>query len=148
MSLEHIFSKDCSKAAVLFNSKKRMLEYLAQVAHQHAPHLSEQTLLDAFLTREKLGSTGIGRGIAIPHGRLEGLDEIIALVVTSKEAINFDAIDNRPVDIFVALLVPDNQCDQHLKTLAKIADKLKDKQLCKQLRAVTSDQELFELIIT
>ncbi|MEO2267835.1 PTS IIA-like nitrogen regulatory protein PtsN [Pseudoalteromonas pernae] len=147
MSLEHLFSKDCSKAAVLFNSKKRMLEYLAQVAHQHAPHLNEQTILDALLAREKLGSTGFGKGVAIPHGRLEGIDQTIAIIVTNREAINFDAIDNRPVDIFVALLVPDNQCDQHLKTLSQIADRLKDKQLCKQLRTVTTDQELYQLFV-
>ena len=147
MSLEQLFSKDCSKAAVLFNSKKRMLEYLAQVAHQHASHLSEQTILDSLLAREKLGSTGFGKGVALPHGRLDGIEQTIAIIVTNREAIDFDAIDNRPVDIFVALLVPDSQCDQHLKTLAKIADKLKDKQLCKQLRAVTTDQELYQLFV-
>ncbi|WP_105200049.1 MULTISPECIES: PTS IIA-like nitrogen regulatory protein PtsN [unclassified Pseudoalteromonas] len=147
MSLDLLFSKDCSKAAVLFNSKKRMLEYLSQVAHQHIPHLSEQAILDSLLAREKLGSTGIGKGVAIPHGRLEGIENTLAIIVTNREAINFDAIDNRPVDIFVALLVPGDQCDQHLKTLAKIADKLKDKQFCKQLRSVTSDQELYQLMV-
>ena len=146
MNLDSLFTKDCSKAAVLFNSKKRMLEYLSQVAHQHSPHLSEQSVLDALLTREKLGSTGIGKGVAIPHGRLDGIDSTIAIVVTNREAINFDAIDNRPVDIFVALLVPANETEQHLKTLATIADKLKDKQLCKQLRSASSAQELYQLI--
>ncbi len=99
------------------------------------------------MAREKLGSTGIGKGVAIPHGRLDGIEQTVAIIVTNREAINFDAIDNRPVDIFVALLVPGNQCEQHLKTLAKIADKLKDKQLCKQLRSVTSDEELYQLMV-
>ena len=147
MKLDSIFTEDRSKAAVLFNSKKRMLEYVSKIAHQQAPYLSEQKILDALLSREKLGSTGIGRGIALPHGRLAELETTLAFVITSREAISYDAIDNSPVDIFVALLVPEHETEQHLKTLALIADKLNDKQLCKQLRAASTDQQLFELII-
>ena len=69
MKLSSLTNQDCSKAAVLFNSKKRILEYISELAHQQLPHLSQQDILDALLNREKLGSTGIGRGIAIPHGR-------------------------------------------------------------------------------
>lgn len=146
MKLNSFISKDCTKAAVLFHSKKRILEHISFVAHQQRPDFSEQEILGALLNREKLGSTGIGRGIAIPHGRLTGLDKSLAILIVNQEAIEFDAIDNKPVDIFVALLVPEDECQAHLKTLAAIADKLKDKLFCKQLRHATCDEELYAII--
>jgi PTS system nitrogen regulatory IIA component len=146
MKLSSLTNQDCSKAAVLFNSKKRILEYISELAHQQLPHLSQQDVLDALLNREKLGSTGIGRGIAIPHGRMSGAEQPQAFVIVSESPINFDAIDNRPVDIFVALIVPDGDSQLHLKTLSTIADRLKDKEFCKQLRSAKTDQELFQVI--
>ena len=73
MKLSSLICQDCSKAAVLFNSKKRILEFISELAHDKLPYLSQQDILGALLTREKLGSTGIGRGIAIPHGRMSGV---------------------------------------------------------------------------
>jgi len=146
MKLSSLTCQDCSKAAVLFNSKKRIIEFISQLAHEQLPHLAQQDILNALLTREKLGSTGIGRGIAIPHGRMNGIENPLALVLVSESPVNFDAIDNRPVDIFVALIVPDGQSDLHLKTLATIAEKLNDKEFCKQLRNAKTDQDLFNVI--
>ena len=102
MKLSSLICQDCSKAAVLFNSKKRILEFISELAHDKLSYLPQQDILNALMSREKLGSTGIGRGIAIPHGRMAGAIDPLALVLVSKEPINFDAIDNRPVDIFVA----------------------------------------------
>ena len=147
MKLSSLTSQDCSKAAVLFNSKKRILEFISELAHEQLPHLSQQDILNALLNREKLGSTGIGRGIAIPHGRMSGADKPHAFIIVSESPINFDAIDNRPVDIFVALIVPEGDNQQHLKTLATIADKLKNKEFCKQLRCAKSDAELYQIIV-
>ncbi len=146
MKLADFISQDCVKASVLFQSKKRILEFVSQLAHQKLPELSQQEILNSLLQRERLGSTGIGKGIAIPHGRLTGIDSILGLLLVNTQPISFDAIDNKPVDIFFVLLVPDEQCQSHLKTLAAIADKLKDKQFCKQLRHAQSDQLLFEVI--
>ncbi|ALQ07186.1 MULTISPECIES: PTS IIA-like nitrogen regulatory protein PtsN [Pseudoalteromonas] len=147
MKLSSLICQDCSRAAVLFNSKKRILEFISQLAHDKLPYLSQQDILSALMNREKLGSTGIGRGIAIPHGRMSGAEEPLALVLVSETPINFDAIDNRPVDIFVALIVPDGDNQQHLKTLATIADKLNNKDFCKQLRSAKSDTELYQVIV-
>ena len=147
MKLSSLTSQDCSKAAVLFNSKKRILEFISELAHEQLPHLSQQDILNALLNREKLGSTGIGRGIAIPHGRMSGADKPHAFIIVSESPINFDAIDNRPVDIFVALIVPDGDNQQHLKTLATIADKLSNKEFCKQLRSAKTDAELYQVIV-
>ncbi|NWL15223.1 PTS IIA-like nitrogen regulatory protein PtsN [Pseudoalteromonas sp. Scap03] len=148
MKLSSLICQDCSKAAVLFNSKKRILEFISELAHNKLPYLAQQDILNALTAREKLGSTGIGRGIAIPHGRMSGVQEPLALILVSEAAINFDAIDNRPVDIFVALIVPDGDNKQHLKTLATIAEKLNDKEFCKQLRAAKSDNELYQIIVS
>jgi PTS system nitrogen regulatory IIA component len=147
MKLSSLICEDCSKAAVLFNSKKRILEFISELAHDKLPYLSQQDILNALMSREKLGSTGIGRGIAIPHGRMSGAEEPLALVLVNEKPIDFDAIDNRPVDIFVALIVPDGDNQQHLKTLATIADKLNDKEFCKQLRCAKSDAELYQVIV-
>ncbi|WP_440054895.1 PTS IIA-like nitrogen regulatory protein PtsN [Pseudoalteromonas sp. T1lg65] len=146
MKLSSLVNKDCSKAAVLFNSKKRILEYISELAHTQLPEVSQHAILDALMTREKLGSTGIGKGIAIPHGRLAGIDHVVTMVLVSEQAIPFEAIDKRPVDIFVALIVPDGDNQHHLKTLATIADRLKDKAFCKQLRQAKTDDELFSVI--
>ncbi|GAA75749.1 PTS system, nitrogen regulatory IIA component [Pseudoalteromonas sp. BSi20480] len=104
--------------------------------------------MGALLTREKLGSTGIGRGIAIPHGRMSGAQEPLALVLVSETPINFDAIDNRPVDIFVALIVPEGDNQQHLKTLATIADKLKIKNFVSSFAVLNRMLSCIKLLLT
>ena len=124
MKLSSLICQDCSKAAVLFNSKKRILEFISELAHDKLPYLPQQDILNALMSREKLGSTGIGRGIAIPHGRMSGAEEPLALVLVSETPINFDAIDNRPVDIFVALIVPDGDNQQHLKIYKELRSHL------------------------
>ncbi|MBQ4849552.1 PTS sugar transporter subunit IIA [Pseudoalteromonas sp. MMG012] len=146
MKLSSIINKDCSKAAVLFNSKKRILEYVSELTHEQLPHLEQHDVLSALMSREKLGSTGIGKGIAIPHGRMQGIEQVFAMILVSKKPVPFDAIDNRPVDIFVALIVPEGDNQQHLKTLAAIAESLKDKEFCKQLRHACNDTELYSII--
>jgi PTS system nitrogen regulatory IIA component len=146
MKLSSIINKDCSKAAVLFNSKKRVLEYISELAHEQLPQLNQHDILNALMTREKLGSTGIGKGIAIPHGRMAGIEQVTAMLLVNQQGIPFDAIDNRPVDIFLALIVPEGDNQQHLKTLAEIAGKLNDKEFCKQLRNASNDDELYEII--
>ncbi|MBD1581050.1 PTS IIA-like nitrogen regulatory protein PtsN [Pseudoalteromonas sp. S16_S37] len=146
MKLSSIISKDCTKAAVLFNSKKRVLEYISELAHEQLPDLNPHDILNALMTREKLGSTGIGKGIAIPHGRLEGISQVTAMLLVNQQGVPFDAIDNRPVDIFLALIVPEGDNEQHLKTLAAIAEKLNNKEFCKQLRNAGNDEELYAII--
>ncbi|BBN80297.1 PTS IIA-like nitrogen-regulatory protein PtsN [Pseudoalteromonas sp. A25] len=146
MKLSSIVNKDCTKAAVLFNSKKRVLEYISELAHEQLPHLNPHDILNALMSREKLGSTGIGKGIAIPHGRIDGIEQVTAMLLVNQQGIPFDAIDNRPVDIFLALIVPDGDNEQHLKTLAAIAEKLNNKEFCKQLRNAGNDEELYAII--
>ncbi len=147
MNLNEMLAENCTKSAVLFNSKKRILEYIAELAHQQLPELTEYSILEALMTREKLGSTGIGGGIAIPHGKLDAVTQPILVFVVSKDPIPFDAIDNQPVDVFCAILIPKEQCQTHLATLSGIAKLLSQKELTKKIRHVESDGQLYQLLI-
>jgi PTS system nitrogen regulatory IIA component len=145
MQISDVLTLDCTKSAVHCTSKKRALEIISQIAADHSGQDSTE-LFECMLNREKMGSTGIGNGIAIPHARMFTSEQAIAVLVQCKDPIEFDAIDNRPVDLLFALLVPDAQCKEHLKTLSCMAEKLSNKQIIKQLRSAKSDQELFDIV--
>ncbi|MDX3773470.1 PTS IIA-like nitrogen regulatory protein PtsN [Chromatiaceae bacterium AAb-1] len=147
-NLSSMLSENCTKSAVLFNSKKRILEYIAELAQQQLPEITDYTILEALLNREKLGSTGIGGGIAIPHGKMSSVTKPVLVFVVSQEPIPFDAIDNQPVDIFCAFLIPENQCQEHLSTLAGIAKLLSQKEFTRKIRHAESDQALYQLLIS
>lgn len=142
-----MLTENCTKSAVLFNSKKRILEYIAELAQQQLPEITEYSILEALMAREKLGSTGIGGGIAIPHGKLSSVVKPILVFVVSKEPIAFDAVDNQPVDIFCGLLIPEEQCQTHLSTLSSLAKLLSQKELTKQIRNAETNQQLYQLLI-
>ncbi|AEX23215.1 MULTISPECIES: PTS IIA-like nitrogen regulatory protein PtsN [Vibrio] len=146
MQLSEILSLDCTKSAVHCTSKKRALEMISRIVADHTGQDSTE-LFECMLNREKMGSTGIGNGIAIPHARMQSSDKAVAVLLQCDEAIEFDAIDNRPVDLLFALLVPEEQCKEHLKTLSSMAERLSDKQVLKLLRNAQSDQELYDIMI-
>jgi len=145
MELSTILRPECTTCATP-GSKKKVLELISDIASAQYPTLSSQEIFESLLAREKMGSTGIGNGIAIPHGRLNSIESPIAVLVKCDEAISFDAIDKQPVDILFALLVPSDQCQQHLSTLAAMAEKLNDKQVLKQLRKSQDEAELYRVI--
>jgi PTS system nitrogen regulatory IIA component len=146
MEIRDILHPDCTLCAVQGTSKKRILELISQIANQHLIDIDQATILASLMCREKMGSTGIGNGIALPHGRLQDLGKVVAVVVTCAPAIPYDAIDNAPVDVFFAVLVPEDQAQQHLQTLSVIASKLNDKDTLNKMRKAITDQELFEVI--
>jgi len=146
MKLSDILSLDCILCHAPANNKKRLLEQICQLAIRKAIDIEEDELLDSLLDREKMGSTGIGNGIAIPHGRIPNSNKAIAVIITTENAINFEAIDSRNVDIFISLFVPKDSCQAHLDTLQNIAKLFSDKKIIKQVRKCTDEQALFELI--
>jgi PTS system nitrogen regulatory IIA component len=146
MKLSEILSLDCILCSVPVNSKKRLLEKICQLAVNQVTDIEEDELLESLLDREKMGSTGIGNGIAIPHGRIPNTNNAIAVLITSEQAIDFDAIDNRDVDIFISLFVPQDSCQEHLDTLQNIAKLFSDKKIIKQVRKCTDKQSLYKLI--
>ncbi|MFB9216767.1 PTS IIA-like nitrogen regulatory protein PtsN [Vibrio sinaloensis] len=147
MQLSEILTLDCTKSAVQCTSKKRALEMISELVAEQTGQSSTE-LFECMLSREKMGSTGIGNGIAIPHARMQSSDKAVAVLLQCQSPVEFDAIDNRPVDLLFALLVPDAQCKEHLKTLSSMAERLNDKQILKQLRKAQSDQELYNIMVS
>ncbi|BDX05194.1 PTS sugar transporter subunit IIA [Planctobacterium marinum] len=147
MEIKDILSLDCTRCAVPVTSKKRALQIISDIASEKLETLNEEDVLASLLCREKMGSTGIGQGIAIPHGRVDGLSSPLAIVITCSPGIEFDSIDNQLVDIFFAILVPTEQTDGHLQTLARIAQKLSDKEVIKVIRNCHSDNALYEALV-
>ncbi|MET0089107.1 MAG: PTS IIA-like nitrogen regulatory protein PtsN [Candidatus Thiodiazotropha sp.] len=127
-------------------SKKRVLEQLGQRLAESAPDLTQDEVFDALLERERLGSTGLGKGIALPHARMSKITQSVAAFVQLPEGIDFDAIDNKPVDLALAMLVPEEATEEHLQLLAKLARMFDDADFCSALRDADSSEQLFDLI--
>ncbi|MFT5709958.1 MAG: PTS system nitrogen regulatory IIA component [Halioglobus sp.] len=124
-------------------SQKKLFETAAHVISDDKKSLSYELIFSSLLAREKLGSTGLGKGIAIPHCRVNKCDQAIGTLVTLQEPINFDAPDDQAVDILFILLVPEEAQQQHLDILAGIARLFSQDDFCSQLRSASNAQELY-----
>lgn len=127
-------------------SQKRVFEALSQLLSQSDETLDAKTVLSALNTREKLGSTTIGHGIAIPHARLENLSVPVAALLVTKHPIDIDSIDKQPIDIFFALLVPANEQQLHLNWLAKLAHIFQDESMRKTCRTTQEVSRLHAVL--
>lgn len=128
-------------------SKKRTLELLGDLIAGTQTELGGREIFDSLIGRERLGSTGLGHGVALPHGRLSRSQEAVGAFVKLRRGVDFDAIDQQPVDLVFALLVPEHYTDEHLKILAYLAEMFSDRTFCEKLRRAGSDQALFEQLI-
>lgn len=126
-------------------SKKRLFE-LAGQAFQASENVSANEVFDSLFSREKLGSTALGHGIAIPHGRIKGLKETACAFVRMKAPIDFDAPDSLPVDLLFILLAPAAASDLHLQILAELAQMFSEKDMRDKLRAAPDAESLYSLI--
>ncbi|MCG8316503.1 MAG: PTS IIA-like nitrogen regulatory protein PtsN [Pseudomonadales bacterium] len=124
------------------SSKKRVLENAAGLIAQQAPEFTANELFDNLISRERLGSTGIGKGIAIPHCRAKHCSSVIGALFKLQEAVDFDAIDNEPVDIMFVLLVPEEATEEHLQLLSQIAQRFSDETVRDSMRSASS-RDLF-----
>ena len=129
-------------------SKKRVLEYIANVVAKDVPELDAQELFEALINRERLGSTGFGNGIALPHCRLSGLKTPISAVLHLAQPIDFDAMDSLPVDLLFVLVVPEQATDAHLELLRQVASVLEHEHTRAKLRAAPDSLTLYEAIIS
>lgn len=127
-------------------TKKEVLKELVQVLSTSHKAKDSASILEALLEREELGSTGIGQGIAIPHGKSDSVSGVVAALGISKRGIDFDALDGEPVHIFFMLIAPSKSAGIHLKILAKISRLLKDKFFRQALREAKSSQDALKLI--
>jgi PTS system nitrogen regulatory IIA component len=125
--------------------KKQLLQELAERAAV-LTGLPERRIFETLIERERLGSTGMGQGIAIPHGRLAGLPKIVGLFARMETPINYDAVDNQPVDLVFLLLAPEGAGADHLKALARVSRLLRNQATCDKLRAAKQAEVLFALL--
>ncbi|MCH7551232.1 MAG: PTS IIA-like nitrogen regulatory protein PtsN [Proteobacteria bacterium] len=126
-------------------SKKQALQDLAKRAAE-VSGLHERAIFDVLMERERLGTTGVGNGIAIPHGKLANLDRLHGLFARLEQPIDFHAIDERPVDLIFVLLAPENAGADHLKALARISRLLRNNGICDKLRGTDSAEALFAIL--
>ena len=127
-------------------SKKRRLELLRALLASDLPDFAGGEIFDSLIGRERLGSTGLGKGVALPHGRLNGLKKPIAAMAVLKQGTDFDAIDRNPVDLLFALLVPEESTDEHLQILAHLAAMFSNQEFCTKLRNCDDSKQCFELV--
>jgi PTS system nitrogen regulatory IIA component len=145
MPLTDILSPEGVLPAVKAVSKKQVLQELAGVAARQSG-LSEAEIFEALLQRERLGSTGIGHGIAIPHGKLPKLPRLIGLFARLEKPVDFDALDGEPVDLVFLLLAPEGAGADHLKALSRVARSLRDPAIAQKLRKSKDGSALFALL--
>lgn len=127
------------------SSKKQVLQELAAFAAQKTGQ-AERKIVDILLQRERLGTTGVGQGVAIPHGKLEGLDRLYAVFARLDTPVDFDALDDQPVDLVFMLLVPEGEGADHLKVLARISRLFRDQDICNKLRGSDSADAIYALL--
>ena len=126
-------------------SKKRVFEQ-AGLLFENTQHIARSQVFESLFAREKLGSTGLGQGVAIPHGRIKGLREAVAALIRMKEAIPFDAPDGQPVNLACILLVPEKATDKHLQILSELAQMFSDKKFRESLLQSKNADEIHQLI--
>ena len=146
MKILDILSKDCIIPELRSRTKKEVLEELTAALSNCKANLNKEALVEVLLERERLGSTGIGDGIAIPHGKIKDLDELILSFGRSTQGIEFDSMDGRPTHLFFLLIAPENSAGTHLRALAKISRLLKSAHFRQQLLKAGTVEELFNVI--
>lgn len=149
MKISDVLTPSLTVCELPGSSKKRVLENISQLFAEQLGGGQEQcdALFHNFLSRERLGSTGMGTGVAIPHCRTEGVKKIYGCLAKLANPVDFDGIDDKPVDLLFALVVPEEKNAEHLSTLARIAHIMKSDHSREKLRNCYSNQELFDTVI-
>src|SRR6218665_1621751 len=145
MALADILQPEGIIPALRVHTKKQLLVELASTASK-ITGIAEREIFDVVLQRERLGSTGVGAGIAIPHGKLKGLTKITGVFARLETPVDFEALDDQPVDLVFMLLAPEGAGADHLKALSRIARALRDPELVAKLRATDSDTAIYAFL--
>jgi nitrogen PTS system EIIA component len=148
MELADIISPDRVFEHVQGGSKKKVLETAAGLIARQLPELDPNELFDNLISREKLGSTGLGKGIAIPHCRAQHCTQAIGAFIKLEAPVDFDALDRQPVDMLFVLLVPKAAHEEHLNLLAKIATLFNDEHRRETLRHAPNTQAVYDALVT
>lgn len=147
MDLTDLIKTESIIPALKVSSKKQAIQAISEKAAE-LTGLDEREIFETLLQRERLGSTGVGSGVAIPHGKLASMDRIIGVFARLDRPIDFDALDDQPVDIVFLLLAPEGAGADHLKALAKIARILRNGSIIQKIRATSDREALYSLLIS
>ena len=145
MEIADLLTPDAVVAHLKASTKKQVLQEMAQRA-AHLTRLPERRIFETLMEREKLGSTGMGQGIAIPHGRVSGVQKMTGIFAQLDHPVDFDAMDDQPVDLVFLLLAPEDAGADHLKALARVSRLLRNQAVCEKLRAAPQPATLFALL--
>ncbi len=146
MQLNDLLTLQRIAVGMVASSKKRALEKISSLLHEGSLELDRNAAFQALIERERLGSTGIGNGIALPHGRLKGLRSPIGAFAILEREMDFDTIDGNPVRIVFALLVPENTNEEHLQILSMLAATFSDNDFCARLLTMESVDETYQAL--
>jgi PTS system nitrogen regulatory IIA component len=145
MELSDLLDSDSVVANLRATSKKQALQELARKAAD-VTGLDERKVFGVLMDRERLGTTGVGSGIAIPHGKLADLDRLYGIFARLEKPVDFQSIDDRPVDLIFVLLAPEEAGADHLKALARVSRLLRDQDICDKLRATGEGDALYAIM--
>jgi PTS system nitrogen regulatory IIA component len=145
MEINDLISSDTVIANLHATSKKQVLQELSRrAADLTGEH--ERAIFDVLMERERLGTTGVGAGIAIPHGKLQSLERLYGMFARLEQPVDFQAIDERPVDLIFLLLAPESAGADHLKALARVSRVLRDQKICEKLRGSETPDALYAIL--
>ena len=145
MEINELISAESVIPDLRASSKKQALQDLARRAAD-ITGLHERAIFDVLMERERLGTTGVGNGIAIPHGKMANLDRLYGLFARLEHSVDFQSIDEQPVDLIFLLLAPESAGADHLKALARVSRLLRDGSVCEKLRGTNDAEALFALL--
>lgn len=143
--MSEILDSEAVRFAASVSSKKRLLQDIADHAAS-VYDLSAAQVFGALQERENLGTTGVGRGVAIPHARFDSIDRIVGLFYRIEKPVNFESLDRQPVDLVFTLLAPSNDSPEHLKALALVSRTLRSEDVCSKLRANTKPAAIYSIL--
>ncbi len=145
MNISELLSPDSTLVCCNISSKKKMLEKVSEILAEKV-NAKPKDVFESLLSREKLGTTALGEGVAIPHGRVQCCDQIISVFILLETPIDYDARDGKPVDIVFAIMVPEEAHTEHLKHLAKVAEILSNPRILSQIRNAHCSEALYEIL--
>jgi len=146
MLISDLLSPEKIHCDIHLSSKKRLLELISEELARNSEDLSQREIFESLCARERLGSTGLGKGVAIPHGRVKGTQHVEASFIRLRKPLPFDAVDGEPVDLLFALAVPQDCSEDHLKLLAQVAELFSDPDLLEELRKAESSGRMLKLL--
>jgi len=146
MEIRDLLSPETVVYTIRATSKKQVLQELASLA-ANVSGQNQRAIFDVLLERERLGTTGIGRGVAIPHGKLPSLDRLYGVFAKLENPVDFDAVDNQEIDLVFLLIAPEKAGADHLQALSRISRMFRDFKMCKKLRAADNQKMLHKLLL-